>query len=148
MVRHLVGAGIGLVAVPVLVLLSTWSLREQQLFSAEFSRGHGVLMLVAFLLLGGVAGVLCTGRLVSPLASLVSGGLLFLLCCAFWLPYALLLGAQIDIEGWLGRGVGWTPTLLVLSVVLVVASVAPSRWRAKPPPNPQPRPLPAQEVRP
>ena len=148
MVRHLVGAGIGLVAVPVLMLLSTWAMREQRLFAEEFSRAHGVLMLVAVLLLGAAVGVLCAGRLVSPVASLVSGGLLFLLCGAFWFPYVLLLGVQFDLEGWLGRAVGWTPTLLVLSVVLVVASVAPSRWRAKPPRSPQPRPLPAQEVRP
>lgn len=147
MVRHLAGAGIGLVAVPVLLLLTWWSLREQQLFVAAFIKGHGVLFLISFLLLGAVVGVLCGGRLVSPVASLVSGALLFLMCAAFWVPF--IIGFRpVNLGEWFTRTVGYSPTLLVLSAVLLVASLWPSRWRTSSPVNPQPRPFPAQEVRP
>lgn len=155
MVRHLAGAGIGLVAVPVLLLLSWWSLREQQLFAGFLQRGHGVLFFVSFLFLGAVVGVLCGARFVSPVASLVAGGLLFLLSVFYWLPFVLRLPTLVDTGSWLGRAVGYTPMVLTLSAVLLVASAWPSRWRTAPQaphphpqPQPHPRPFPGPEVRP
>lgn len=157
MVRHLAGAGIGLVAVPVLLLLSWWSLREQQLFAGLFQRGHGVLFILSVLLVGAVVGMLCGARFVSPVASLVAGGLLLLLSLFFWLPYAARLPSPVDAGSWLGRAVGYTPTVLTVSAVLLAASAWPSRWRTTPqlpqpqtqfPPQTQPHPFPGPEVRP
>lgn len=150
MVRHLIGAGIGLVAVPALLAASWWMMREQQAIMSFAGRGvHGALFLLAILLLGVVVGVLCGGRVVSPVASLVSGVPLLLLSAVYWVPLIFGTRPPFGLGGFLGRTVGSLPVLFILSVVLVAASVWPSRWRtglllcA-----PAPSPYPAQEVHP
>ncbi|MQA80705.1 MAG: hypothetical protein GEV10_19865 [Streptosporangiales bacterium] len=145
MTRHLIGAGFGVVAVPVLLVLSWWSAREYQLTVQFFRPGHGALFLLSVALVGVVAGVLCAGRFVSPVASVVAGGVLLVINLMVWAPLALRIGGRLELNGFLFRAVGLVPTLLALSFVLLTASAFPSRWVGERS-RPAPRPLPAQEV--
>lgn len=144
-VRHLVGAGIGVVAFAALLAISWWCAREWHLFAAMMKPGHGLVFIFAILLLGVVAGVLCGGRVVSPLASLVSGALLLVLNLVFWLPLALGMKGPVGMGGFLYEVVGFTPISFALAFVLLTASAFPSRWAGERT-RPAPRPLPAQEV--
>ncbi len=142
-VRHTLGFFAGLVALPgVLLPLCYGSVqitRDYQALAKPSATG-----IAAVLGAGLILGVLCGSR-VSPLGSLVPGAV-FLLYGVAWSvdPYAMS-GSVVDpLPDELRRGLLELTSLgvvLVLGVLLVVASVPPSRWRVlpKPPPVPYPR---------
>lgn len=144
-VRHLVGAGLGVVAIPVLLGLSWWSAREWQEFAARLNTERSLAYVLSLLLIGAVVGALCGGRVVSPLASVVSGAALLVLNLLTWLPVVLHVGGPFGMGSGIFRAVGFVPTTFVLSFVLLTASAFPSRW-AGARSRQAPRPLPAQEV--
>jgi hypothetical protein len=145
-IRHVVGGVIGLLAAPIIMLLlilGTERLaRAFQLFRLEGSdRLVGILLMA---LAAAIVGVLVTPW-VSPLASIVPG---FLFCALTLLDVASretvadIAGVLPDRQSFFFLDVLGFGTALVLGVVLLVASIPPSRWTGKPTasrPRPQPQ---------
>lgn len=159
--RHGLGVLIGLVVTPVIALCLMYSTtRFTEYFRYFFTRGGedrwigAAAVVVAAVLVG-----LAAGSRVSPLGSLVPGavytaiGLLWLAAPRFAIEHSGrdLLGHRLYL--------GYTTlapygVFLLLGVALLVASLAPSRWKARtapapryggPPPAPMgPPPMPGQ----
>ncbi|WP_067488841.1 hypothetical protein [Actinomadura hibisca] len=140
--RHGLGVLLGLIATPVLALGLAFGLervlRAYQMFQPFSERAVWVLVLVGVGLLAG----LLAGSRVSPLASLVPGVAL----TAYGTLWQVSLERVGDLTDPLPdrfeRGFnlsGGTGFVLLLGVVLVAASLPPSRWKGRPKATAQPR---------
>ncbi|GAA3199440.1 hypothetical protein [Actinocorallia longicatena] len=139
-VRHVLGGILGIFAVPLVLGLAAWgSSRMQESISRSFGRGDqdpelilGILALAGAGLLVGIA----VNARVSPLASLVPGTVF--LALGLWLAFdfrnAFKLVDDLGPDWIRTRILGFSASgmLLVLGVLLLVASVSPQRWRARP----------------
>ncbi|ASU85525.1 hypothetical protein CDO52_24420 [Nocardiopsis gilva YIM 90087] len=133
MLRHLIGLVIGLIVAPLLWLGVAWAATAIE----PVLRGEGfgapmVLPAVGVLMLVGVICGFLAGTRMSPLAALVSGGLIL----AFYLwPVVNPASANAVLSGWIDQGtfmhpVGAAlPIALPLGTLLFISALAPSRWR-------------------
>lgn len=131
--RHALGVVAGLILTPLVAAGLLYGAAElsqtfQQRFAVSWA-GLGALVAAAVLL------AFLTGSRLSPVASLVSG---LFLTAAGLLPVAEVTGARPLPPGWpphpfsLGYlTLGYTGVLLFVGVLLLVASVFPSRWRGR-----------------
>ncbi|MFI0357732.1 hypothetical protein [Actinomadura sp. 9N407] len=144
--RHGIGVAIGLIVTPIIALCLFYGSERAMLFVRTYGGQNWserlvslVLLLIAAVLLG-----LVMGSRVSPLASIVPGvvftvlGLLWIVATSFTLRHVSgVLPREID-RGFMT--VGAYGGLLIIGVALLVASVAPSRWRsARRAPRPAPQ---------
>ncbi|PSK97774.1 hypothetical protein CLV63_107167 [Murinocardiopsis flavida] len=132
--RHIVGAAVGLIAFPLLVLgvTETMALHFRAITRFEFGAGGPLLWLLLLVVVGMLIGGL-VGPRVSPLASLIPGVLLVLFSAA-----ASTVGETASLISDIYGGpniLTSTPALGVLGGLLIAASLFPSRWRAAPPAN-------------
>lgn len=140
--RHVLGLVAGVVATPVTVALLAFGADK---FAREYRVLGDVSVLAALALAGAglILGVLCGSR-VSPLGSLVPGAV-YLLYGVLWVfdPYVVsdytadLLPENLELSV---LALGSFGLFLVLGVLLVAASVPPSRWRSRPKPPSAPYP--------
>ncbi|ROO82883.1 hypothetical protein EDD29_0368 [Actinocorallia herbida] len=148
--RHVLGGIIGLMVWLPLVVAGGWASRKVTTTARYFEvqAGEVVPGILVLLLCALVVGLLCGSR-ISPLASLVAGGLMSVLSLLWLLSPAQgseLLDAvlpdsfMIPVLDFIGVGMG-----LLLGLSMVVASLPPSRWAARSPrvlPSGGPSPLP------
>ncbi|MEO3782391.1 hypothetical protein ABGB12_03610 [Actinocorallia sp. B10E7] len=140
--RHVLGFGVGVLALPALVALLCYGIVE----FAQVYREMGETSPLAFVAVGAggaLLGLLCGSRL-SPLASLFPGLVLFAYGVVWTFDPYVVSGYVTDV---LPEGMRFgllalesTGMLLVLGCALLVASAPPSRWRAMPKPPPVPYP--------
>lgn len=144
--RHILGAIAGIVAIPVVFALVFGGLSLTMRAYSQYAAGFTQLYVaVAILAAGAVVLALLVGTRLSPLASLIPG-LAFAAVggLAVVSPRTLpgfaepLRAVRVSLGGGLRGSVGdavinpaYTGAYLLVGVVLVVASIAPSRWRAK-----------------
>lgn len=138
--RHVLGAVLGLIAAPLAVGLVMWGMHEASTTTrlALETSWSGVAAIVVG---AALLGVLVGGR-ISPLASLIPGviftviGLLWAVSAreAFDLAEELPRSIRNEVLTW-----GISGLFLMLGVLLVAASVPPSRWRAVQPAAAGPR---------
>lgn len=149
--RHFLGFVVGIVLAPVLLYAGAWGLRRGMVIVLEAeatgrtAREYDGRALTAFLVLlavGILLGVLATARWLSPVAPLVVG-LAFLVA-----TLAMVVRSQPTVNlihrhlhghpaGYLIVGLTSGFVALVGGLMLV-AAVAPSRWRRPPAPTPSP----------
>lgn len=139
-VRHMLGAGAGLLATP--------------LIAAGFVSHASLDGWIATSLLAGLMVVIgaLAGSRISPLASLLPGLVLGVLAGGFLAGAPWVTppgGVPLPYEaGYRALLAGWA---LPVACVLVVASLFPSRWRGAPrpaePPEPAEPPAPQEEVK-
>lgn len=135
--RHVLGGVIGAVVwLPLLIGLG-WGMQRTVVYWGQFGMDavRQLPAVTVLILCGAVAGLLCGSRL-SPLASLVPGALTSL-AAAVWLVDPFLLNEVMDtlLPGELFRGLQTFVSSgmgLFLGVLLLAASVAPSRWAGRP----------------
>ncbi|MWA05474.1 hypothetical protein F8568_034945 [Actinomadura sp. LD22] len=140
--RHGIGAVVGLVATAVLTYCLTMGAYKmsmaQRYFSATFRNYHGKELWIGAVLLIGAAIVLglVTGSRVSPVASLIPG-VLYTATGVLWIAdagWAMRNTAKKSFPNSLTLGylnLATFGVFLLLGVALLVASVPPSRWRAR-----------------
>ncbi|GLU49600.1 hypothetical protein [Nocardiopsis ansamitocini] len=143
--RHAIGGVAGLVATPLIVAGTGWGSMQLAQVLTRFSLDLAVTLpgLLALATTGLLIGLLAGSRL-SPLGSLVPGVVLTVWgVCAFLPMTSMLFLRLLPLE--YSYAVIFYP---VLGVLLVGASLTPSRWRAvssaPAPAAPAPRPLDAQ----
>jgi len=145
--RHLLGAIAGIVAIPVVVALVFGGFSLTMRAYAQFlTRGGELYVAVAVLVVGAIVLALLVGTRISPLASLIPGlvvtgiGALAVAAPGTINAFAHDLGSVRLSFGGLRLTVGqmvtdpvFTGAYALVGVLLIVASLAPSRWRAKAP---------------
>ncbi|GAA3981448.1 hypothetical protein GCM10023085_74690 [Actinomadura viridis] len=136
--RHGLGVVIGLIVTPLIAGCLMYGTERTTIYIRTFMDPTWskrilpvTLLLLAALLLG-----LVMGSRISPVASLIPG-LAFLVPGALWMiaPAFSVRTSLNVLPGSFDRGytmLGPTGFLMVLGVALVVASLAPSRWRSAP----------------
>ncbi|MBB6170074.1 hypothetical protein HNR23_000134 [Nocardiopsis mwathae] len=133
MLRHLIGLVVGLILTPLLWLGVAWAATGVE----PVLRGEGfgaplVMPAVAVLMLIGVVCGFLAGARVSPLAALVSGGLI--LAFSLW-PVLNPASLSAALPGWIAQGTFFHPVgpalpiALPLGTLLFISALAPSRWR-------------------
>uniref|UniRef100_UPI0010417FEF hypothetical protein n=1 Tax=Actinomadura roseirufa TaxID=2094049 RepID=UPI0010417FEF len=133
--RHAIGVVIGLIVTPVIAGCLLYATnRLARYFLRYYAHGNDRWTAAALLLAAAVVIGLVTGTRVSPLASLVPGAV-FAAAGALWVvaPRWSIEHTARKLPDDLDRGyqyLGPYGMLLVLGVALLVASAAPSRWRA------------------
>ncbi|MFC6885855.1 hypothetical protein [Actinomadura yumaensis] len=133
--RHVLGLLAGLAATPLIAFgLMFGTERATRYFRLFLSGGDRWIAAAAFVGVAVVIGLLAGSR-ISPLASLVPGVLLAS-AGGLWVAAPRWTGAHTveRLPDGLDAGysiVGPYGVLLVLGVVLIVASLPPSRWRAR-----------------
>ncbi|CAM3632997.1 hypothetical protein GCM10009799_25930 [Nocardiopsis rhodophaea] len=133
MLRHLIGLVIGLIVAPLLWLGVSWA--ATAIGPALRGEGFGAPMALPAIAVLMLVGVICgflAGTRVSPLAALVSGGLIL----GFYLwPVLHPASATTVLSGWIDQGTfahpvsAALPVALVLGTLLFFSALAPSRWR-------------------
>jgi hypothetical protein len=145
--RHTLGAVAGLISTPVIAAALMFSTeRFTRAFQTFLLHESGQWPAGAAVLVAGILMGVLVGSRISPLASLVPGvvftavGLLWLVAPRFALRHTVrVLPAELD------RGytvVGPYGVALVVGVLLLVASLFPSRWAAR---APRPAGVPPQQ---
>lgn len=143
--RHLLGAIAGIVAIPVVSALVFGGLSLTLEVYSRFTLGGPLYVATAVVAVGAVVVALLVGTRVSPLASLIPG-LVFTgaagVAAAAPRTFFSVLRELPSPEVHVGEHLGFTPftaasngvstgAVLLVGVVLLAASVAPSRWRGK-----------------
>ncbi|MFC7327472.1 hypothetical protein [Marinactinospora rubrisoli] len=126
-VRHVIGAVVGLVLVPVTVVALGWSQWNLQLAMARFDYAGGFLIGMAGLLVLGIVLGLAVGSRMSPLASLIPGIALAVLGGFGSQPAGYDFFNQVIPFDFWWNGVTIYP---LLGVLLLAASLPVSRWRS------------------
>jgi hypothetical protein len=148
--RHLLGAISGVVAIPVVAAVTVGGLGYiQNAYNFYLTRPAALYLAAGLIVVAGVLVALLVGTRISPLASLLPGvayialgvgGVVLPETMAKALRAVLPMTLHISSSGMtlpFGQAAVetvWGGGFLLLGVILLVASIAPSRWRAKPRP--------------
>ncbi|HEY3682552.1 MAG TPA: hypothetical protein VGL93_05910 [Streptosporangiaceae bacterium] len=146
--RHLLGAITGVVAIPVVAAVTVGGLGYiQNAYNTYLTRPASLYLAAGLIVVAGVLVALLVGTRISPLASLLPGvayialgavGVVLPETIAKALRAVLPMTLHITSSGMtvpFGQAAVetvWGGGFLLLGVILLVASIAPSRWRAKP----------------